>query len=724
MDSFAKFYMNLTEDQRLEIQAGAELGLDVSCYAKPEYLAIQMRQVRLGMEQGLDVSVYNKPEYDWFQMEEIRLGMEAGIPYEVYAKPEIDYQRMRQLRKAYEAGIDLSMFIKFNAGILEQLRKAIKAKISIVDYIKEGYVVEQLIEIRHALERKLDIRPYISKEHRGASIREIWLGLEAGLPVMVYANLEYSWQQMREIRLGMEARVDVSRYCNSLFSWQQMRELRLGLEEGLDVDVYKRFIYTAADMEQRRKQLILEEAAGIADGTGKREFVDEYIKVFVSRDEMEACIEVSKNSAITEKDILNKLKKSGICQGILNDVIKSLVEEEKFGQTLVVAKGKEPQSGKDGWYEFFFDVNPPRSPKILEDGSADFKDVKWFELVTKGQKLAYYHSAEYGIAGYTVTGKLLRAKKGREKAVLKGQGFIVHADGLTYIASLDGKVFYDGDSRLDVSRVCTVGDVNLATGNITFDGTIYIKGNVGSGVMISATENVYVDGYVEAAMIKSGGEVFLRKGMNGSGNGNGMIDAQGSVVGQFFEDVRIISRGDIVGQYCMNCMLYSEGEIIMKGTKGLLLGGTARAARGITAHTIGNQYGLWTVLNVGIDQETIKLQQKLEKDMENVYRELAILNHSKMEFENKYLPEVRNTMEIYLKIEDAIYTKDLQIKALHEEKQHLDKLMDEMKGAKVEVMGTLYEGTDVAVDDVRWKAFSIKSVTIRCANGKIVVDSK
>ncbi len=724
MDGFVQLFMNLTEDQKLEIQAGAEKGIDVSCYAKPEYLAIQMRQVRLGLEAGLDVSVYNKPEYDWFQMEEIRLGMEAGIPYEVYAKPEIDYMRMRQLRKAYMAGIDLSMFIKFNAGILEQLRKAIKAKISIVDFIRDGYVVEQLIEIRHAVERNLDIRPYISKEHRGASIREIWLGLEAGLPVMVYANLEYSWQQMRELRLGMEARVDVSRYSNSLYSWQQMRELRLGLEEGLEVERYKKFIYNAADMEQRRKQLILEEAAGIIDGTDKKEIVDEYIRVFVSRDEMEACIEVSGKGVITEKDILNKLKKSGICQGILGDVVKELVREKKFGQTIVIAKGKTTQPGKDGWYEFFFDANPQRAPKILEDGSADFKDVKWFELVEKGQKLAYYHSAEYGVAGFTVTGKLLRAKKGREKNVLKGQGFTVLQDGKTYVSMIDGKIYYDGESRLDVSRVCTVDEVNLATGNISFDGTIYVKGNVGSGVVINATENVIVDGYVEAAMIKSGGEVFLRKGINGSGNGKGMIEAKNNVVGQFFEDVRIVAGGDIVGQYCMNCILYSEGRISLKGTKGLLLGGTARAARGISAHTIGNQYGLWTVLNVGIDQEIVNLQQKLEKDIENVYRELAILNHSKMEFQNKYLPEIRNTMEIYLKIEDAIYTKDLQIKTLHEEKDHLDKLMEEMKGAKVEVTGTLYEGTDITVDNIRWKAFSIKAVTIRCANGKIIVDSK
>ncbi len=722
MDNLSKLYNNLNEDQLLEIQAGLEKGLNVSVYNRPEYMAIQMRQVRLGLEDGLDVSVYNRPEYDWFQMEEIRIGMKEGLEYERYAKPEIDYKRMRQIRRGLQEGIDLTMFVKLNAGILEQLRKAIMAKINIVEYIRDGYLVEQLIEIRHALQKKIDIKPYISKEHRGASIREIYLGLEAGLPVTQYADLEYSWRQMREIRLGMEARVDISKYSNSLFSWQQMREIRLGLEEGLDVDSYRKFIYTAADMEQMRKKLLLEETEAILEGPATEQVFDDRITVFISKDEMEACIEVAGGDEITEKAIISKLKQSGVCQGFLSEEIKALVREKKYGKTIVIAKGQPPQAGSDGWYDFFFDTSPQRTPTILEDGTADFKNVKWFEMVTKNQKIAYYHNAGFGAAGYTVTGKFLKPKKGQEKSVLKGQGFKVENDGRTYVATIDGKITFNGEDRLDISRACLVGDVTLATGNITFDGTIYVKGNVGSGVVISATENVFVDGYVEAAVIKSGGEIFLRRGVNGGGNG--YIEAQSNVVGHFFEDVHVIAGGDIVSQYCMNCVLSAENKINLISPKGLLLGGTARAARGISAFTIGNRSGLRTVLNVGIDQEVVRLKQQLEKEIENVGRELAILNHSKTEFQQKYAPEIRNTMEIYLKIEDAIYTKDLQLKALHDQKAELDAQMDEMKGSRVEVSGVLYEGTEITVDNVGWKAFSVRDIVIKCVNGKIVAVAK
>ncbi len=723
MEQFSTVLENLDEYQRIEVQAGIDGGLDVSCYAKPDILAIQMRQIRLGMEEGLDVSVYNKPEYDWFQMEEIRLGMKSGIDYNIYAKPSVNYQRMRQVRKGLEDGIDLSLFMKLEPGVLEELRKALLAKVGIVDFIREGYAVEQLAEIRIALEKKINIAPHISKDFRGASIREICLGLEAGIEVAVYTTPEYDWRQMRELRLGMEARVDVSKYCNSLYSWQQMREIRLGLEEGLDVDQYRKFLYTAQDMERVRKKLLMDEVSDIIERTDTPQTVeDDQVSIFISQDEMEACIQVFAGRELTEDFIYQKLKEHGVTKGILTEEVEALVKNKKYGQTIVVAKGQGSHVGQDGWYEFFFDTNPSRSPHIHEDGTADFKDVKWFEMVKENQKLVYYHEASYGQSGYTVTGKFIKAKKGKEKTVLRGQGFRVEADGKTYTSMLDGHVIYDGNCRLDVSRACVIDDVNLATGNIYYDGTVYVKGNVGSGVMITATESVFVDGYVEAAMIRSGAEIFLRKGANG--NGSGILEAKGNVAGQFFEDIKIISGADIIAQYCMNSELHAEGNILLQGRKGLLLGGVSRAARGIVAYCIGNRMGLRTILNVGIDQATLKMQQKNGIEIDNVNRELDILRHSKADFQKKYSPEVRNSMDIYLKIENAIYTKELQMKYLLEEKDNMEQHIADMRGSKVEVAGSLYEGTEITIDNAKWKAFTIKDVIVRCKKDKIVVESK
>ncbi len=710
------------EDQRAEIQAGIDAGIDVQGYAKPELLAIQMRQLRLGLQDGLDISVYNKSEYDWFQMEEIRLGMKEGLRYTLYAQPSIDYKRMRQIRLGLQNNIDLSPFIKLNAGILGELREALIAKVPIVDYIKEGYQVEQLTQIREALELNLDIRPYICVEQMGPSIREIRLGLEKGLPVSVYANMEYNWQQMREIRLGLENYLDVDVYSNALFSWQQMRELRLGLEAGIDVSAYRTFLYTGQEMERIRNRIMEEETQGILEGKGK-ELADGYITVFISNNEMEACIEVNcdNNTVLSSRDIKKRLKAYGVSRGLLDGEIEKIVNEKLYHKTIVVAKGKVPQRGAEGRYEFFFNTNPSREPLILEDGTADFRTIKWFEMVKEGQKIAYYYPAEEGKPGYTVTGKVLSGKHGKEKGVLVGKNILLHSDKRTYTATMNGKIEMVGENRIDISRVWVLDEVNLTTGNIDFDGSVYVNGNVNRGSFINATEDIVILGYVEGAVITCGGDICLRKGMNGTGSG--MIEARGNVMGQFFENVRVISGGDVSAHYCLNSEVWAEGKISIYGKKGMIVGGFTRGVKGITAHTIGNRSGIVTVLNAGIDEQFMNGVRQLDAKIEGVNKELSILNNSYSDFQRKYQAEVRNTMEIYLKIESAIYTKNKQMKELMEQKERMDLAISEMMGAKVVVGGVLNEGTEVVIDNVRWKSFGTMEVSLRCHNNRIVVES-
>ncbi len=719
-----QLYRNIEfdEDQRSEIQAGLAEGVNVTVYAKPEFLAIQMRQIRFGLQDNLDVSVYALPEYDWFQMEEIRLGMKDGLNYSLYAKPEIDYRKMRQVRLGLKDGIDISMFLQLDAETLKELREAVAARVSIIDYVREGYRVEQLGQIRKALVMDIDIRPYIKPEMNGSAIQEIRLGLEEKLPVEIYAGMDYNWRQMREIRLGLEAGLDVAEYSNSLYDWKQMREIRMGLEAGLDVSRYKSFVYTAQDMERIRNSMLLAEAENVIHGMTQT-IETKYATVFISKDEMEACIEVNldQNVTVSAWDIEAILKSHGVCQGIMKDRIMELVEEKQYRQTIVVAMGKEAQKGEDGWYEFFFNTKPTRKPKVLPDGSVDFRTIEWYEMVEAGQKIAYYHPAQFGRPGYTVTGKFLKSHKGKEQLVLSGRNFDVLPDKRTFVAAIGGKIDMIEENRIEISRACIYEEVNMATGNVNFDGSVYVRGNVSKGSAIYATENVVICGYVEGAIIQCGGDICLRQGVNGAGIG--VIEAGGSVMGQFFESTRVIARGDMSAYYCLNCEVWIEGSLSIFGKKGMLAGGSVRAARGITSYTVGNKAKIATVLNVGVDSKILNELWQLEGKIEGVNKELAILTRSYMDFKKKYAPEIRNTMQLYLKIEDAIYTKELQRKELTAQKDAMEETMHEMMGAKIIVGGVLHEGTEVIIDNVRWKSFDVQDVAIRCHNKKILVES-
>ena len=41
-------------------------------------------------------------------------------------------------------------------------------------------------------------------------------------------------------------------------------------------------------------------------------------------------------------------------------------------------------------------TNIDTKPKEQEDGTVDFQNIDWFEMVQAGQKLAYYHEAHFG----------------------------------------------------------------------------------------------------------------------------------------------------------------------------------------------------------------------------------------------------------------------------------------------------------------------------------------
>lgn len=711
-------------DQIREIEEGMEHGLNVAIYAKKEYMAIQMRQIRLGMMQGLPVENYASTEYDWFQMEEIRKGLSAGVDTTLYASPEIPYDKMRQIRKGLMQGIDLMPYIQLDAGVLKELRKARKAGIAIEPYIKEGYETEQLMEIRHALSKGLNIAPYLSKEYRGVSIREIAKGLEQGLDVSVYADTHLGWQQMREIRLGMGNRLDVSEYARPLYSWQQMREIRLGLENGLDVSVYKSLMYTSRDMQNARLRLMKEltaeqpEVPAVTEGATHR--TSEFFITF-SVDEMEAYMELPMGAApVSRQDIMEALKQSGIIYGIREKGVKELLSESQAHKRVLIAKGSAAQTGRDGYYELFFKTNLNQEPQKLPDGSVDYQSIEWFEVVEKDQKLAFYHAAEEGSDGYSVTGKVQKGKKGREMPMLQGKGFRLLPDGKTYVADINGKVEYE-DCRLEVSRLLVLSEVTLANGRINFDGCIYIKGNIGSGTVVKATEDIIVDGFVESAVVECAGRILLRQGVNASGKG--MMKAGKDIQGKFFEAVNVHAMGDIFANYCLNCEIYTEGRVVIAGKKGSLAGGNITAIKGIMAYDIGNRAGIPTFVKVGVNETIMQRVTQTEEQIKEVNKELNILGNAYRDFQRKYPAEVRNTMSMYLKIENAIYTKEKELEKLYKIKMKVDADAEKKGFAEVVVRGNLYEGVLIEIDRKRWASSHLSNVTIRKAGGRVAVFS-
>ncbi len=708
--------LGFTADQIEEIEAGRQADVDISIYAKPEFLAIQMREIRLGLISKVEAQRYADSVYDWFQMQEIREGMEERLDIEKYADPSIPFDVMHQIRCGLKEGHDLSSGKHLAAGILRQVRKAFNEKIDINKYISMGYDEEQLRQIRIALKKELDIDSHLSEGFRGPAIREIRLGLEEKVDVSLYAKEEMNWQQMREIRLGLLQRLNVQTYLNTFYSWQQMREIRLGLEAGIPVDIYSSLMYTEKDMHKMRIALS-EDNSHSSDNKGEyRDF-----SLIVSSDEMQVSIFLNEiGKPISKDEILSALKQKNIVTGIDYMAVGQIVQGKAENNLIVIANGIESEKGRDGWYEFFFDTEVKTTPKVLEDGSVDYTSIEWFTIVSKGDKVALYHGAEEGTPGKTVTGQEVNAKKGKEQPMLIGKGFSILPDQVTYVADIDGKVDFT-DNKLLITDVLILDDVNTLNGNIDFNGSVYIRGTVGYGAVIRAGRDILVDGFIETAYLEAGGDIIIKEGNNAGGKGH--LRAGNDVRGKFFENARVTAGRDIKANYCMNSELYAGNKIEISGTEGMLVGGNTYAVNSVEASYIGNRIGIATNLTLGRQKWFAKSESELAEKEKIVNQELLLLKNAYYDFRRKYTPEQCNSNPIYIKLEDAIYTKELEMGELHKKRQKCEKEKAKFEKARVIVKRTLFHGVRVDINGVICAGAQLNNVTLKKRGSRVAVYS-
>ncbi len=99
--------------------------------------------------------------------------------------------------------------------------------------------------------------------------------------------------------------------------------------------------------------------------------------------------------------------------GIDLDVVDSIAQNPENIQSVIVAKGKPHQNGRDGEIKYLVDIDKEAKPKMLEDGSVDFKEIDAFTTVKKGDVLAEKVDPTEGTPGLTVTGKNIKGKPGK-----------------------------------------------------------------------------------------------------------------------------------------------------------------------------------------------------------------------------------------------------------------------------------------------------------------------
>lgn len=428
--------------------------------------------------------------------------------------------------------------------------------------------------------------------------------------------------------------------------------------------------------------------------------IDASVNVMVSPDKMKAYISFNppdNGRMLTLDEVLGELSKNGVIYGINKTNLETVVKYPVFNEMICVAEGTQPVNGHNGKVEFNFDINRESRPTILEDGRVDFRELNLIQSAEKGQVLCTLIPPVPGVPGKTVYGTDLPALDGKPVPMPKGRNVVVSDDGATLLANISGQISYI-DGKVSVFATYEVqADVDNSTGNINFIGNVSVRGNVLSGFVIEAGGNVEVLGVVEGAVIKAGGDIILRRGMQGMGKG--VLVSGGDIIARYIENSNIEARNDIKAEAIMHSNVKCGNKLELSGRKGLLVGGSCKVGKEIVAKVIGSHLATVTDIEVGVDP-TIRERYKavkeemirMETDLRKAEQAITILR--KLEMANALTPEKKEILAKSVRTK-VFFTNRLQ--ELKDEINMLDAKLQQDAYGKVRSYNYIYPGTKVAI---------------------------
>jgi len=659
--------------------------------------------------------------YDWFQEEELELCKERGIDTTSFEDPSVSYLVMRELRLGFEGDMNLVPYMSYPAGVIKQIRIAKASNIDIIPYVKSGYDAEQLEAIRAALAKDIAIGAYITNEYRGKAILEIAVGIEHGIDISEYNSVQYDHLQMHEIRLGIEHHIDVSVYQNPLYSWEQMAEIRLGLEEYVDVNSYKSFVNTAQEMRKKRLDLChnTNYFSYSKKKNAKKEveaFEIKNLSVEISDDLFTAILKVNGKVDPVDRDTFYRwLQSNDVYSGIDECVVEEIIGGVDTIAEYTIARGCHPLKGEKGYYDYNFDVNAATVPKVFDDGVVGFDNLKWYAPIKANDLVARYNISKPGVDGYLVTGDVLKGGRGREQKIIIGSGIYSEHGNTSYFAENSGKIELN-KGKIAIIPILEIEELAANSAPITFDGFVHVKGNVHEGNVIKATNDILVDGVINASSFESNKNLVFLSGIKGDENSK--ITAGESVISRYIEGCEVKAKGNIYADYLLNSSVSTDQMIILRGSKGRIIGGKCQAVGGIDVDSIGNFNDIGTNIHIGNRGEYFSDLYDVKKEIFKVNQELLTLTDAYDEYIKKDANDAQKTL---IRIENAIFTKHNEYKELEKKRLHCEELVEESTKISANIAGDLFANINFVINGVKWKSQHMNHISITSDGKKVLI---
>lgn len=406
------------------------------------------------------------------------------------------------------------------------------------------------------------------------------------------------------------------------------------------------------------------------------------IKVTLAQRGLEAWARIVPPRPVDPEEIRLALAHHGVREGIDEDVLRTLAEFPPDEEVLI-ARGQPPVNGEPARIDYFFLSDLKSGPMVDDQGRADFREVSVIQNVTPGQLIARKTPPTQGYPGRAVNGEPIPPVPGKDVNLLAGKNVELSANKLEAFSLVMGipKLV---KNRVAVLPVFQVNDVDFSVGNINFQGSVLIRGNVNPGFSVKATEDVSVEGNVENAVIESGGSIKVR----GGARSGARLSALKDVVVRFCDSNSTLSAGHLlhVKGDAIQCDLHSRHTIQVDQH---MIGGTARAAELIQVMDAGSHAEAPTRLDLVQDGDKDQIE-KLKDDISSLEGDLEGIATLIQQLMSKERPEEGNIS--LQKLMPVKVNMNIRLAQLRTQLKELTERQDALEPPRLVVKGEAYPG--------------------------------
>lgn len=425
---------------------------------------------------------------------------------------------------------------------------------------------------------------------------------------------------------------------------------------------------------------------------------DAELKIDISDDQLSATASITAahgGKHTSSMDVAIALRAAGVTTGLLMENIADLVRQARNETpggltTATIAQGNAPKDGTDARFEQLAATMKDRvlKPRENQDGSVDMRELGDLLTVAPDTPLMRRHPPGPGQDGLAVTGEVLGHEPGSDNKLIAGDGTAISREDPDLLLAARSGIPKLIDGVMQVDETLMLDRVDLSTGNIEFEGSIVVRGDVAEDMRIHAHGDLSIGGVVESAEAIADGDLIVGDGVIGHN-----IDADQDADAQY--SVKLWAGRDLHAKYAQNAELHSgrsvrianylfhsrvrAGEGVWIGgekhANGRLVGGELYAGISIQAGIIGTPGG--TKSRLDLSPRVAEVQSRLD-ELKTTQKD-EILRHNTLVGELKRLqlagreqaPKRKQIGETLKQMREEIQQRETRLAEVQEEKAAL-----------------------------------------------------